>query len=102
MKRIPVVSQVSEQPGQRADDGGRHGDRPPANCESPPPDEPAERRKGDDRDLRARPEPEAQAEAEQDEVATSDVLEQETASACGAECISAEALRWLLEEAKPK
>lgn len=32
-------------------------------------------------------------------VATSDVLEQETASACGAECMSAEALRWLLEEA---
>lgn len=32
-------------------------------------------------------------------VATSDVLEQETASACGAECISTEALRWLLEEA---
>ncbi len=32
-------------------------------------------------------------------VATSDFLEQETASACGAECISAEALRWLLEEA---
>ena len=32
-------------------------------------------------------------------VATSDILEQETASACGAECISAEALRWLLEEA---
>lgn len=31
-------------------------------------------------------------------VATSDVLEQETASACGAECISTEALRWLLEE----
>ena len=31
-----------------------------------------------------------------------DVLEQETASACGAECISAEALRWLLEEATPK
>jgi len=35
-------------------------------------------------------------------VATSDVLEQETASACGAECISAEALRWLLDEAAPK
>jgi predicted RNA-binding protein with PIN domain len=35
-------------------------------------------------------------------VATSDVLEQETASACGADCISAEALRWLLEEATPK
>ncbi|HZE13399.1 MAG TPA: NYN domain-containing protein [Chthoniobacterales bacterium] len=35
-------------------------------------------------------------------VATSDVLEQETASACGAECISAEALRWLLEDATPK
>jgi len=35
-------------------------------------------------------------------VATSDVLEQETASACGAECMSAEALRWLLEEATPK
>ena len=34
-------------------------------------------------------------------VATSDVLEQETASASGAECISAEALRWLLEEASP-
>jgi predicted RNA-binding protein with PIN domain len=34
-------------------------------------------------------------------VATSDVLEQETASACGAECISTEALRWLLEEASP-
>jgi len=32
-------------------------------------------------------------------VATSDFLEQETASACGAECISPEALRWLLEEA---
>ena len=31
-------------------------------------------------------------------VATSDVLEQETASACGAECISTGALRWLLEE----
>lgn len=35
-------------------------------------------------------------------VATSDVLEQETASACGAECISAEALRWLLDEAARK
>jgi predicted RNA-binding protein with PIN domain len=35
-------------------------------------------------------------------VATSDVLEQETASACGAECISVEALRWLLEEATPE
>jgi predicted RNA-binding protein with PIN domain len=35
-------------------------------------------------------------------VATSDVLEQETAAACGAECISAEALRWLLDEAKPQ
>lgn len=34
-------------------------------------------------------------------VATSDVLEQETASACGAECISAEGLRWLLDEALP-
>ena len=34
-------------------------------------------------------------------VATSDVMEQETASACGAECISAEALRWLLDEATP-
>ncbi len=35
-------------------------------------------------------------------VATSDVLEQETASACGAECISAEALKWLLDEEAPK
>ncbi|MFL6589318.1 MAG: NYN domain-containing protein [Chthoniobacterales bacterium] len=35
-------------------------------------------------------------------VATSDVLEQETAAACGAECVSAEALKWLLEEASPK
>lgn len=35
-------------------------------------------------------------------VATSDVLEQETASACGAECISAEGLRWLLDEAAPR
>ena len=34
-------------------------------------------------------------------VATSDVLEQETAGASGAECISAEALRWLLDEASP-
>ena len=34
-------------------------------------------------------------------VATSDVLEQETASASGAECISADALRWLLDEASP-
>lgn len=32
-------------------------------------------------------------------VATSDSLEQETATACGAECISPEALRWLVEEA---
>lgn len=32
-------------------------------------------------------------------VATDDTLEQETATACGAECISSEALRWLLEEA---
>ena len=35
-------------------------------------------------------------------VATSDYLEQETASACGAECISAEALRGLLEEARAR
>lgn len=34
-------------------------------------------------------------------VATSDVLEQETAAASGAECISTEALRWLLDEARP-
>ena len=34
-------------------------------------------------------------------VATSDILEQETAAAFGAECISAEALRWLLDEARP-
>ena len=32
-------------------------------------------------------------------VATDDVLEQETASAAGAECISTEGLRWALEEA---
>ena len=35
-------------------------------------------------------------------VATSDNLEQETASASGAECISAEGLRWLLDDAAPK
>lgn len=35
-------------------------------------------------------------------VATSDFLEQETANACGAECVSAEGLRWLLEEACPR
>lgn len=35
-------------------------------------------------------------------VATSDYLEQETASASGAECISAEALRGLLDEARPR
>ena len=34
-------------------------------------------------------------------IATDDVLEQETAAACGAECISAEALRWLLDEGTP-
>ena len=34
-------------------------------------------------------------------IATSDFLEQETAAACGAECISAEALRWLLDEGRP-
>jgi predicted RNA-binding protein with PIN domain len=33
-------------------------------------------------------------------VATSDYLEQETATACGAECISAEGLRGLLETAR--
>jgi predicted RNA-binding protein with PIN domain len=35
-------------------------------------------------------------------VATNDYLEQETASACGAECITAEALRGLLEEARSR
>lgn len=35
-------------------------------------------------------------------VATSDYLEQETASASGAECISAEALRGLLDEARAR
>ncbi len=35
-------------------------------------------------------------------VATSDYLEQETASACGAECISAEALRGLLDDARAR
>lgn len=33
-------------------------------------------------------------------VATSDYLEQETVSACGAECVSAEGLRALLDEAR--
>ncbi len=35
-------------------------------------------------------------------VATSDFLEQETVVACGAECISAEGLRGLLEEARSR
>lgn len=35
-------------------------------------------------------------------VATSDYLEQETATACGAECISAEGLRDLLADARPR
>jgi predicted RNA-binding protein with PIN domain len=35
-------------------------------------------------------------------VATSDFLEQETAAACGAECISAEALRGLLDEGRAR
>ena len=35
-------------------------------------------------------------------VATSDYLEQETATACGAECISAEGLRGLLEAARSR
>jgi uncharacterized protein len=35
-------------------------------------------------------------------VATSDYLEEQTASACGADCISAEGLRALLEEAQPR
>ncbi len=35
-------------------------------------------------------------------VATSDYLEQETVSACGAECITAEALRGLLDESRPR
>ncbi len=35
-------------------------------------------------------------------VATSDYLEQETVSACGAECISAEGLRGLLEAARTR
>ena len=34
-------------------------------------------------------------------VATGDRLEQETATAAGAECISPEALRWLVEEVSP-
>ena len=35
-------------------------------------------------------------------VATSDYLEQETAAACGAECISAEGLRGLLDQGRPR
>jgi predicted RNA-binding protein with PIN domain len=35
-------------------------------------------------------------------VATSDLLEQETASACGADCISIEMLRSLIDEAVPR
>ncbi|MGI9114896.1 MAG: NYN domain-containing protein [Chthoniobacterales bacterium] len=35
-------------------------------------------------------------------VATSDLLEQETVSACGAECISIELLRALIDEAVPR
>ena len=35
-------------------------------------------------------------------VATSDYLEQQTAAACGAECISAEGLRGLLDEARSR
>ena len=35
-------------------------------------------------------------------VATDDYLEQETATACGAECISAEGLRGLLEDARTR
>lgn len=35
-------------------------------------------------------------------VATSDYLEQETASACGAECITAEGLRGFLDEARSR
>ena len=35
-------------------------------------------------------------------VATSDYLEQQTAAACGAECISAEGLRGLLDEASSR
>jgi predicted RNA-binding protein with PIN domain len=35
-------------------------------------------------------------------IATSDYMEQETASACGAECISAEGLRGLLENARSR
>jgi predicted RNA-binding protein with PIN domain len=35
-------------------------------------------------------------------VATSDYLEQETAAACGAECISAEGLRSMLDEARSR
>jgi predicted RNA-binding protein with PIN domain len=35
-------------------------------------------------------------------VATSDLLEQETASACGANCISIELLRSLIDEAVPR
>ena len=34
-------------------------------------------------------------------VATSDYMEQETVAACGAECISAEGLRGLLDDARP-
>lgn len=35
-------------------------------------------------------------------VATSDILEQETAAACGAECISPESLREMLKEARSR
>ena len=35
-------------------------------------------------------------------VATSDILEQETAAACGAECISPESLRGMLKEARSR
>src|SRR5260221_4387375 len=74
MKRIPVVVQVSQQPGQAADQGCSGDERPATDRLAPGPDKPAERWKRDDRNLRARPQPAAERESKHEVVALSRCL----------------------------
>ena len=74
VERVPVVAQVAEQPRQSADDRGGDDERHSAQHLAPAPDEPAERRQRDDRDLRARPEAAAEGEPEQHEIAARHAL----------------------------
>jgi hypothetical protein len=74
VERVPVVAQVAEQPRQAAHEARSEDVGQAPDDLAPRPDEPAERRQRDDRDLRARPEAAPEREPEQDEVAARHTL----------------------------